>query len=79
MNDDDLHWKDVKELYRSKTGKQGTFITKDPKAKKPMTVHRLITHKMAELHEEIVEISSKATKERYLRRELDNIKTFIKT
>ena len=79
MNDDLLHWEDVRNKYRSKTGKQGTFITKDPKAKKPMTVQRLITHKMGELHEDIVEISQKASLERKLREDTDTIKTWIKT
>lgn len=32
------HWDEVRNKYRSKTGKQGTFISPDQKAKKPMTV-----------------------------------------
>ena len=74
----DSHWDEVREIYTSRTGKQGKFLTKKRDGPKTATVKRLQTHKMGLFVEEIMEISSKATKEKILKKNLDAIINFMK-
>lgn len=74
----DCHWDEVREIYTNRTGKQGRFLTKNRDGTKTATVKRLLTHKMGLFVEEIMEISEKATKEKILKKNLDEIVYFIK-